>query len=101
MERVGLDDNFFESGGTLAAGHAAGEPDRAMLGVELPIRTCSSRPRWGTELPRLRDGRETDEAGAWEQRPKRVPLSYAQQRLWFIDRLEGTSTEYNVPQHCG
>src|ERR1700731_253467 len=29
-------------------------------------------------------------------RPKNLPVSYSQQRLWFIDRLEGGSTEYNM-----
>ena len=71
---------------------------RTTLGVELAIRTLFEFPSVGELGPRLREsveeGRSPLVAG---KRPEKLPLSHAQQRLWFIDRLEGTSVEYNMP----
>ena len=76
----------------LAAGHPAGQSRSApTLGVELPLRACSRR-RPSPASPALSaTQRGGAPAAADRRRPTRdraLPLSFAQQRLWFLDRLE-------------
>ncbi|MFI2415965.1 condensation domain-containing protein, partial [Streptomyces sp. NPDC018947] len=103
LERVGVDDDFFTLGGhSLTATRLAARVG-ALFGVDLGVRAVFEAPtveRLAQHLSVLLAGgndavREPLRAVA--ERGERVPLSYAQQRLWFIDRLEPDSGLYNVP----
>jgi amino acid adenylation domain-containing protein len=99
-ERVGAGDSFFALGGHSLLATRVISRVRTAFGVELPIRAVSEHPtvaELAREIERASPDRpdQIDLIGPAD-RGADLPLSFAQQRLWFLDQMDGGAL-YNVP----
>jgi non-ribosomal peptide synthetase component F/acyl carrier protein len=102
IDRVGVHDNFFELGGHSLLATRVTALVRERLGVELPIRDLFRTPGLGELAGQvedlLREGAGLSLPALTAQaRPERIPLSFAQERLWFLDQLGLVGSAYNMP----
>ncbi|MFZ2530050.1 MAG: amino acid adenylation domain-containing protein [Rhodococcus sp. (in: high G+C Gram-positive bacteria)] len=99
VDRVGLDDDFFALGGNSLSATQLVARLGAALDTTVPVRAVFETPTVGSLAAAVSHtvgtgARPALTAGA---RPDRIPLSLAQQRMWFLNRFEPDSSAYNLP----
>jgi amino acid adenylation domain-containing protein len=98
VERVGRHDDFFELGGHSLLAMQVITRIRQVLGRELPVRVLFKSSTAAALARQLSSALQAEVLPMTRaDRGVALPLSWAQQRLWFIDQLEGAGAAYHVP----
>ncbi|RID89665.1 amino acid adenylation domain-containing protein, partial [Gemmobacter lutimaris] len=102
VAQVGREDNFFALGGHSLLTTQAASRIRAERGADLPLRLFFEAPTLADLAAALDERAATGARGLPVLHPRAagredLPLSFAQQRLWFLDQLEPGNPFYNIP----
>ncbi|MFN6563916.1 MAG: amino acid adenylation domain-containing protein [Nostoc sp. ChiSLP01] len=102
LEQVGIYDNFFENGGHSLLATQLISRIRSTLKVEIPLRSLFAAPTVA-ELGQYIQHKQQQQLKLTAPpllptiRNAELPLSFAQQRLWFLHQLQPNSGFYNIP----
>ena len=99
VERVGIHDNFFDLGGHSISCAQVINRVRSTLGAELSFQDFFDTPTVAGLAGIIETKSRARHISALNPvvRPAKLPLSFAQQRLWFFDQLEPGNPVYNCP----
>ncbi|WP_459955632.1 non-ribosomal peptide synthetase [Nocardia sp. IFM 10818] len=98
VDRVGADDDFFRLGGNSLSATRVAARLGAALGTRVRVREVFDAPTVAELAARVGDSPAPSRPSLVAlTRPERIPLSFAQQRLWLLHRLDPESAAYHIP----
>ena len=97
LDAVGVGENFFELGGHSLLAAKLVAKLRGNHGLVLRVRDVFEAPTVAAQAQRAQRDADTELALLPVVRGVDEPLSFAQQRLWFLTQLEGANATYNMP----
>jgi amino acid adenylation domain-containing protein len=100
VDKVGIHQDFFEAGGHSLLATQVISRIRTVFGIDIALRAIFEAPTISSLAERIENEKRSQARETLPLKPvsrqQALPLSFAQQRLWFMDQLEPANSAYNL-----